>query len=70
MGPRVNPLESAGGFLSGLKTVGSGSQNPVPEGLSFGDIQFSMSCLLTAFARSMVNEFEMGRKVRCHKAGL
>jgi len=25
---------------------------------------------LTAFARAMMNEFEVGRKVRCHKAGL
>ena len=65
----VSYLESVKLFLSGLKTVGLGHKILRGKGLAARYSVFNEQ-FLTASAGAMMNEFEMRRKVRCHKAGL
>lgn len=53
-------------FLSGLKTAGVGRKTLKGKGLAKRYSVFK-ELLVTAFAGAIMNEFEMRRKVRCHK---
>jgi hypothetical protein len=65
----VNSLESVMLFLSRLNTAGLGRKTLWGRDLTTRYSVFN-ELFLTASARAMMNEFEMRRKVRCHKSGL
>jgi hypothetical protein len=65
----VSPLESVRRFLSRLKTAGLGRKIFWEKDLARRYSVFK-ELFLTAFAGAIMNEFEMRRKVRCHKGGL
>ena len=56
-------------FLSGLKTAGLGGKILWGKGLATRYSVFN-ELFLTACAGAMMNEFEMGCKVRCHRGRL
>ena len=68
-GHPVSSLESVRLFLSGLKTAGLGGKILWGKGLAMGYSVFN-ELFLTASAGAILNEFEMARKVRCHRGGL
>jgi hypothetical protein len=65
----VSPLESAKPFLSRLKTAGVGRKILWGKDLARRYSVFKEP-FLTAFAGAIMNEFEMGRKLRCHKGAV
>jgi hypothetical protein len=56
-------------FLSGLKTAGIGRKTLQGKGLAKRYSVFKEP-LFTAFAGTIMNEFEMTRKVRCHNGAV
>jgi hypothetical protein len=65
----VSPLESVKLFLSGLKTAGDGRNILWGKDLAKRYSVFK-ELFLTAFAGAMMNEIEIGRKVRCHNGAV
>jgi hypothetical protein len=68
-GHPVSYLESTMRFLSRLKPAGLGGKILSGKDLAMRYSVFN-ELFLTALARAMMNESEMGRNVRCHNGGL